>query len=172
MRDPSRGWLILQTKPNQESVANGALARAGITVYYPQIRVEQTRARQTRTVNKAFLSRYIFVAATGGLGIYWLRQYSGVASIVRVGEVPAVVSDAVVEAIRCREVDGFIKLDPPPPVCCQFQLGQRVKITSGAHQGIRGVFQKQTGEQRAMLFLNLFGRTTRAEISLADLVAG
>jgi transcription antitermination factor NusG len=121
-------------------------------------------------VERAFLARYIFLENAGVGSISGIRRHSSITAVVRIGEIPALIAGEVIDEIRSREIAGYIKLEEPAQTPCLFRPGQRVKITEGAYQGIGGVFYRRSGEQRALLFLRWFGRTTRAEIGLSSLV--
>jgi len=164
------GWLLLQTKPNREMAATAVLRRSGFKVYLPQVRVRQTHRGQVQYVEKPFLSRYIFAVVDWNVGLTIFRSFpSSVNGVVRWGDNPLVVPHAVVEQIRDRELHGFIQLDPPPPPPDKFRKGQAVRVTNGAYSGLVGVFCKQTGTERASVFLNMFGRETLTHMRIDGL---
>jgi transcriptional antiterminator RfaH len=78
---------------------------------------------------------------------------------------PAVVSDAVIDGIKAREVDGLVRLAPPPP---EFSPGDRLRIVQGAFTGQICLFEGMTSRQRVEVLLTLLGAERRVSLAKAD----
>jgi transcriptional antiterminator RfaH len=93
----------------------------------------------------------------------------GVASIVRFGNDYAVVPDEVIEKLRQRaDPDtGLHRLGSQTP----FAPGSTVRIVAGAFDGLEGVFQRESGDERVVVLLTVLGRSTPVRIPAAFVLA-
>jgi transcriptional antiterminator RfaH len=150
-------WSVARTESLRERKAQRWLAQAGFTTYLPVI------SGKTR-LNPLFPS-YLFVqiSASG-----WSRVEStiGVLELLRAGDRPAVIADCVTGEIQAREQDGIVRLPERP----RWQVGDRIVVGSGTFLGQIGLFDGMGPRQRVFVLLNLFGRQTRAELALDDLL--
>ena len=80
-----------------------------------------------------------------------LRSTYGVTNIVRFGEQPARVSDAVIEAIAKRQ-QANVQI---------FQPGDRVRITGGAFAGLEGVFEQNDRDARVSILMEFMAKQQR-----------
>jgi transcription antitermination factor NusG len=86
----------------------------------------------------------------------------GVASIVRFGHDYTVVPDAVIENLRQRA-------DPDTGLHClgrqtPFEPESMVRIVAGAFDGLEGVFQRDSGNERVVVLLTILGCSTPVRI--------
>jgi transcriptional antiterminator RfaH len=84
---------------------------------------------------------------------------------VRFGDDYAVVPDAIVDNLRTRA-------DPDTGLHClrghsSFAPGSNVRIVAGVFDGLEGVFQRESGDERVVLLLGLLGRDTLVEVPAA-----
>jgi len=90
----------------------------------------------------------------------------GVIRILRDGDQPAHVPDAVIDGIREREVGGVVRLPKPPP----FRSGDRVRVVRGPFEGHFGLYDGMAPHERIFVLLSLFGASIRTEMAEADVV--
>lgn len=159
-------WYLIHTKPTRELVAAENLRRQGYELYYPRlVRPTRVRGRWLDRVASLF-PRYLFLRlSVGDQAIAPVRSTTGVASIVRFGGDYAVVPDAIVDNLRMRA-------DPDTGLHClhsrsSFQPGSNVRIVAGVFDGLEGVFQRESGDERVVLLLGLLGRDTLVQIPAA-----
>jgi transcriptional antiterminator RfaH len=153
-------WACARTLPQRESFASERLIAGGFEIFAPKIETK-------RSVAMLFPSYlFIFVVAQ------WrtIDCTPGVLKLIRFGDTPAKVPEAEIESLR-RRVDaiGVIRLPPPPPPRPRrtVQPGARVRIISGAFQGLAGLYQGQTTRERELVLLRVLGGQRSVAIASA-----
>jgi transcriptional antiterminator RfaH len=160
-------WHVIYTQPKKELWVNRQLEDRGLDIYFPVLQFDRGYGRGIRL--EPFFPHYLFVkvdlATSHASGLRWL---AGVRSIVEVGNEPAVVPDAVIEALHQR-LDAHTKKVLRPSEWL-FQPGQKVAITSGPLKGFEAVFQKGlSGEQRVQVLLDFLGNQVRTTVRIDQL---
>ena len=91
-----------------------------------------------------------------------MRSTRGVVGLVRFGGQPAVVPDAVMDALRQREdaASGMHQDNRP-----LFSAGDAVKLVDGPLAGMEGVFTEQDGDKRVIVLLELLGKANKVRVS-------
>jgi transcriptional antiterminator RfaH len=152
-------WFLIFTKPAGENAAKQNLERQGFRVYYPRlVRPALYRGRWVDRI-VALFPRYLFVQLdVVRQSMAPLRSTVGVANVVRFGNDAAVVPDLLVDDLlrRADPVSGLHRLSARRP----FAPGDRVNVIAGAFEGLCGIFERDAGEERAVILLALLGRCT------------
>lgn len=155
-------WYVVCCKPRQESVAQENLQRQGFEVYLPRIMAR--RRKQSRWVDaiEMLFPRYLFVRVDRQRrSTASIRSTRGAVGLVRFGLEPAVVPDRVIEAIRARE-DAATGLHDQLRLA--FRAGETVTMLEGPFTGIDGIFANEDGDERAILLIELLGKTNRVRV--------
>jgi transcriptional antiterminator RfaH len=149
-------WYLIHTKCSQEPVAEFNLRRQGYDVYHPRLlRPARSRGHWVSRICSLF-PRYLFIRlAVGQQAMGPIRSTFGVANIVRFGDAYAVVPDPIVEELRARAdpETGLLRLQSRA-----FEPGVSVRIIAGLFEGLEGVFQRESADERVVLLLELLGR--------------
>lgn len=170
-------WFLARTHHNQEARARDALTQPyrACVVYLPLTRSTIIHARRKRTVDRAFLSRYLFVLDQGQ-GTAVIRSAPGVASLVPRGSGLLMVNQRWVDAITAREIDGtndhgepqrYVDLGEDTVVSDPrvFIPGEQVRVTDGPFALFGGIWERGLNNgQRAVIAVNIFGRMTPVEL--------
>jgi transcriptional antiterminator RfaH len=153
-------WYLVHTRPACERVAQVNLERQGYGVYYPRL-LQPVRARG-RWVERlvSLFPRYVFLQLeVGRQPLAPAQSTVGVTTVVRFGFDYAVVPNKVVEDLRARADPAtgvhHLGLHKKP-----FAPGSKVRIVAGAFDGLGGVFQRQSGDDRVIVLLKLLGQDT------------
>ena len=156
-------WYAVCCKPRQESVAEENLLRQGFRVYLPRIRIRQRRRGQWIDAVEVLFPRYIFIRIDPlRRSTAAVRSTRGVVGLVRFGGQPAVVPDAVMDALREREdADSGLHQDNRP----LFNAGEPIKLVDGPLSGMEGVFTQQDGDKRVIVLLELLGKANKVTVS-------
>ena len=156
-------WYAVCCKPRQESVAEENLLRQGFRVYLPRIRIRQRRRGQWIDAVEVLFPRYIFIRLDPKRrSTAPVRSTRGVVGLVRFGGQPAVVPDAVMDALREREdADSGLHQDNRP----LFNAGEPIKLVDGPLSGMEGVFTQQDGDKRVIVLLELLGKANKVTVS-------
>ncbi len=156
-------WYAVHCKPRQEAVAEENLRRQGFHVYLPRIRIARRRRGQWIDAIEALFPRYAFIRVDPlRRSTATVRSTIGVVCLVRFGGQPAVVPDAIMEALARRE-DAASGLHQDNRTL--FCAGERVKLVDGPLTGLEGVFTQQDGEKRVIVLLELLGKANRIRVS-------
>ena len=159
-------WYLIHTKSRREEVAENNLRRQGYQVYHPRLlRPARIRGRWVDRVSSLF-PRYLFLRlAVGHQAMAPVRSTVGVGNIVRLGFDYTVVPDAIVENLRLRAdaETGLHRLHDHSLL----KPGSNVRIVAGVFDGLEGVFQRDSGDERVVLLLGLLGRDTLVQLPAA-----
>lgn len=144
-------------------MAEEHLRRQGFDVYLPRLMTRQRRNGAWREGVQALFPRYLFVRVDRlRQSVAPIRSTRGAVGLVRLGGEPAMVPDEVIEAIRARaEAETGLHADPAR----SFRRGVRVAVVEGPLAGLEGIFTSDDGEQRAVILMELLGKTHRVRVS-------
>ena len=150
-------WYLIHTKPSAEAAAQANLERQGFEVYFPRLRQPLRRRSHWIEAIVALFPRYLFLRLREGQqALGPVRSTIGVTNIVRFGANYAIVPDQVVNELRSRAdpESGLHRLTRCPP----FSRGAAVKVAIGPFSGLEGLFEREDGQDRVVVFLNVLGR--------------
>lgn len=156
-------WYAVFCKPRQEAVAEENLLRQGFHVHLPRIRTRQRRRGQWVDAVEALFPRYLFIRIDPlQRSTAPVRSTLGVVGLVRFGGEPAVVPEAVMDALlrRADSASGLQQDDRP-----LFCAGEPIKLVEGPLAGMEGIFTQQDGEKRVIVLLELLGKANKIRIS-------
>jgi transcription antitermination factor NusG len=155
MLTPQSFWAVVQTEPQREHIVRLLLMRLGFETYMPRIKHRNRIALLFPT--------YIFVRiAELWYPILWTAH---VIRLLMSGDKPAQLKDEIMQSIRKREVDGFVKL----PVERRLKAGQKIKVIGGSFVGQIGLYQGQTSRDRERVLLDLLGQSVPVELPGKDI---
>ena len=160
-------WYLVYSKARQEDVAACGLEEQGYVIYLPKLRVRRRRPGGTVEVDQPLFPRYLFIQPGEAEQAISPAQYTaGVQKLIRFGTEFLPVHQKVVTALKAREdpETGCHHLVVPA-----MKPGDKVRIASGAFEGIEGIFEARTGSDRVVLLLNLLGQQTRTVVPLEEL---
>lgn len=163
---PTSDWFVGYTKPRLESQARDNLLRQGFEVYLPFFKV--FKRGQPDGVCEPMFPRYLMLRPQdGGRSLSVVRSTIGMVGLIRFGDTPAMLSDAVVATIRAREAE---RAAASRDALIPFVAGQAVRVVGGPLGGLAGVVQA-VASQRVAVFLELLGRPTRVVVPAQQLAA-
>ena len=159
----------MHTKPSSEQVAATHLARQGFETYLPRLKHRALKGARWAERVVALFPRYVFIrldVLTQALAP--VRSTRGVSGVVRFGEEAAVVPDGVIDTLfrRADPETGLHHLSDRRPT-----RGSAVSVVGGALAGLEGIFERDLGDERAVILLSLLGRSTPVCVNSAFVVA-
>jgi transcriptional antiterminator RfaH len=158
-------WYVVHTQSQNEGRADLNLRRQGFVTYLPRYLRTRRHARRVETVARPLFPRYLFVAMDVARDRWRAVQSTfGVSGLVVVGNDPVALPDGLVDEIRARECEGFIKLGLPAGVA----PGSPVRLVDGVFAEYRGVLERLAGELRVAVLLKLLGREVRVFVPVAS----
>jgi len=156
-------WAAAQLQPQRDQLALHCLRLFGFETYAPRLRDRRTVHGCKVIKTPLLFPGYIFVLVQ----LQWSQaQWApGIARLVMDGSTPAAVPDAVVAALKAREVSGLIELPPPPP---RFRRGDYVRVRRGPFANKVGLYAGMKPRDRVAVLLSLLGGSRRVELAHAD----
>lgn len=162
-REGANRWYAVSCKPRQEAIAEENLLRQGFHAYLPRIRIRRRRRGQWTDAVEVLFPRYIFIRLDPlRRSTATVRSTRGVVGLVRFGGQPAVVPDAVMDALLQRE-DAASGLHQDNRQA--FRSGDPVRLVDGPLSGINAVFAQQDGEKRVIVLMELLGKANKVSVS-------
>ena len=163
-------WYTVQSKPRQEAVAEQQLQNQGYSTYLPKIRHRKQRGGKWTQVTEPLFPRYLFIHVDPNeQSLAPVRSTIGVAALVRFGQILRPVPNEVIAFLKQAE-DEFVgeRSDDSWP----FQAGDRVQVLEGPFTGLTAVYEMAVAEDRAILLLELLGRTNQIQVPHDNLALG
>ena len=157
-------WYAVHSKPRQEEQAQQQLQRQGYATYLPKIRLRKCRRGKWAKVVEPLFPRYLFIQVDADeQSLAPVRSTLGVAGLVRFGHLLRPVPDAIIDYLKQQEYAGTgLRSDDT----CPHQSGDEVEILEGPFAGLSGIFQTATGEERALVLLELLGRQNTIQVQM------
>ena len=163
-------WHAVLCKPRREALAEANLKNQGYEVFFPRMVDFRRKAGRWAQVVEPLFPRYLFLnAGDGSRSLAPVRSTPGVTDLLRFCGAPALVPPGVVEALR--------DTTDPETGCQRFRIspfarGERVRFAAGPFAGLEGVFDMESGNARAVVLLELLGKTNRLTVSRDWLATG
>ena len=153
-------WYLIQTKPQQESIAAQNLSNQGFNTFYP-------KAPINNKITPLF-PRYLFIELDDKTQNWTpIRSTKGVANFVRFGLSFAKVPNKIINMIKIQQQQTIEKLIN----ICSHQKGDDIEIQSGAFKGQKAVFQNYNSRDRVIVLLKLIGQQQEVELLEKEVVA-
>jgi transcriptional antiterminator RfaH len=155
-------WYAVFTKPRQEQRALENLSRQAYDCLLPQWTVERLRGHKLVAVREPIFSRYLFIRLSHTVQDWSpIRSTRGVVSLVSFGGRPAVLADELVQAVRT--------LSQQLPRQTLFAPDSPVTVQQGPFAGIQGLYQCQDGHERALVLIEILGKTQKLSLPLGNI---
>ena len=159
-------WRVVYCKPRQEGRAQLHLANQGYQVFLPQLRSRRRQRGADRMMIEPLFPRYLFVNLSNSQQNWApIRSTRGVVGLVRIGDHVPVVPEDLIRQLKDRSDErGVIPLwDQSEP-----DINQPVEITAGPFTGYRGIFTERSGQQRALILLEILNAERSIEVPLEN----
>jgi transcriptional antiterminator RfaH len=155
-------WYAVSTKPHQERQAELHINQCGIECFLPLLKESKIIRRTRKTVIEPLFPGYLFARFDLNKHYRAVSYATGVRKIVEFGSGPVELDATMIDAIKERLSNGYVKLMPVRPV-----HGQVVHIKGGPLAGLEAVFMREmTDRNRVLLLLNTLGFHARLTLSI------
>ena len=154
-------WYVIHTRPRQEERALENLTRQGYKAWMPWLEVEKLRGGRITKVIEPMFSRYLFIQLDQ-VTTNWgpIRSTLGVSKLVTFGNQAASISDEFVEMLQRTPLQDSKHI---------LKQGDEVEIMQGPLKGVKGIFDQQDGELRAMILIELINQSHKVQVSMQEL---
>lgn len=161
--DAVRHWHALYTRHQHEKPIAQILSNKGLEVFLPLYNATHRWQDRTKRLFLPLFPCYVFIR--GGLDRQLqILSTPGVFTVVGWAGHPAIVPDGQIEAVR-QMVENSICVEPHPYLKC----GDRVRVKSGALQGLEGILARKKNLFRLVVSLEMLGRSAAVEIDISCL---
>jgi transcriptional antiterminator RfaH len=160
-------WYAVQTKPRQEGTAALNLQRQNFHTYLPKIRLRKRHRQQWHKVVEPLFPGYLFIkVAPGEQSTAPVRSTLGVVGLVRFGSQLHSVPPQIINYLKQHEESGADASGAVVPGAAArdndewpHQHGDVVQVLDGPFAGLSGVYQMEKDQSRALLLIDLLGRS-------------
>jgi transcription antitermination factor NusG len=155
-------WAVARLEINRARLALHCLELRHFIVYLPRLRERRVVHGRRTEVSSALFPGYLFLRITNG---WWEARWSpGILDLIMANGSPAHVPDAIIDAIRSREVRGLVELAPPPGL----RPGAPVRVLCGPLAGQLGLYAGMRPRERIAILLTLLGGLQRVTLPKSD----
>jgi len=151
-------WFALQVRTRHESGVACYLQGKGYEWFLPLYRSRKRWSDRIKESDAPLFPGYLFCRFNPQDRLPILKT-PGVTQIVGYNHVPIPVDEAEIDAIRTLVASGL-----PNRPCAYFQVGNRVRIETGALRGLEGILLELKGKRRLVLSISLLQRSVSVEI--------
>jgi transcription antitermination factor NusG len=165
--DQAEYWYALQTRVHRERVVEQRLQERGVATFLPMVTEVHRWSDRKKTVQLPLFNSYLFVKlAPSKVDRLRVLCVDGVFSFVGPKGEGTPIPDAQIEAVRAL-MEGRLPWSSHPFL----EIGQRVRVRSGALQGIEGILVSRSGESSLVISVDAIQRSMAVRIEGYDVEA-
>lgn len=156
-------WVVLQTRARQEKALASTLAAMDVPYFLPLVKKARYYGRRKSSAITPLFPNYIFMRGAKDI-VYRADRTKRVAQIISVPDQDRLHRE--LNSINLA-VEQEAPLDPFP----YLKKGIRVEVRSGPFQGMEGLIEDKTKDDRLIVQIDVLGQATSLEIDGALLEA-
>jgi transcription antitermination factor NusG len=158
-------WYALYTCPRHEKRVAEQIQRRSFCCFLPLYRSVRRWKDRRKVLELALFPGYVFVRMSLENKLRVL-ELPGAVRLVSFNGQPAALPAGEIEALRDR-LSGTAGVEPHP----YLRTGHRVRVRSGAMQGLEGIVVRRKDRCRIVLSVDLIQRSVAVEVDESDLEA-
>lgn len=162
---PDGKWYALYTCPRHEKRVAEQIKQRSFSCYLPLYRSVRRWKDRRKELELALFPGYVFVQMAIERRLQVL-QLPGVVRLVSFNGQPAALPTEEIEALQERLSSGA-RVEPHP----YLRVGRRVRVRSGAMQGLEGIIVRRKDSCRVVFSIDLIMRSVAVEVDESDLEA-
>src|ERR1035438_6528505 len=153
-------WYGLQTRPRHEKIVAHRLEERGVTAFLPLISEEHRWSDRKKTVQVPLFSCYVFAKfAPNRSERLRVLRVDGVFGLVGDKGEGAPIPDGQIDAVR-----SLVETELPWSAHPFLKIGQRVRIRSGALDGMEGILLSRNGDQTLVISIDAIQRSLAVRV--------
>jgi transcription termination/antitermination protein NusG len=168
--DPSRSisslpaapenWYALHTRPRHEKIVSQRLEERGVTTFLPLVTEIHRWSDRKKKVEAPLFSCYVFAKFVPNRAERLrVLRVDGVFSLVGAQGEGAPIPDDQIDAIR-----GLVEAGLPWTSHPYLKIGERVRIRSGALDGMEGILLSCNGDQSLVISIDAIQRSLAVRV--------
>lgn len=165
--DQVEHWYALQTRVNREKVVEQRLQERGVATFLPMVTEVRRWSDRKKKVQFPLFRNYLFAKlAPSKVDRLRVLCVDGVFAFVGPRGEGTPIPDAQIEAVRAL-VHGELPWSTHPFL----KIGQRVRIRSGALDGVEGILVSRSGESTLVISVDAIQRSMAVRVEGYDVEA-
>ncbi len=151
-------WYALATQPRHEKVVAGQLFAGSVEAFLPILKTQSQWKDRKMVIDRPVFPGYVFarIDLNERMSVY---RIPGVLRILSFNGQAAAIDDYEIEAVRICLTRGSYPETHPFPV-----VGEKVRVKSGALQGVEGIVTRVKNQCRIVVSIALIHQSVSAEI--------
>jgi len=156
----AENWYGLQTRPRHEKIVAQRLEERGVTTFLPLVTEEHRWSDRRKTVQMPLFTCYVFAKFVSNRSERLrVLRVEGVFGLVGAKGEGAPIPDDEISAVRS-VVTGQLPWSSHPFL----KIGQRVRIRSGALNGLEGVLVSRNGDRSLVISVEAIQRSLAVRV--------
>ncbi len=153
-------WYGLQTRPRHEKIVAHRLAERGVTTFLPLVTEVHRWSDRKKSVELPLFSCYVFARFVPNR-VERLRvlRVEGVFGLVGAQGEGTPIPDSEIEAVR-----SLVETELPWSSHPFLKIGQRVRIRSGALDGMEGILVSRNGDRTLIISVEAIQRSLAVRV--------
>jgi|SRR5215471_15683129 len=161
----TENWYAVLTRARHEKTVAHRLGEKGVTTFYPTVTEVHRWSDRKKTVELPLFSCYLFVKL--------IPSNEDRQRVLRIDSVLGLVgTDRMGTPIPSEQIDAVRTLvaEKLPYSCYPYlKTGQRVRVRSGALDGVEGILMSRKGDRKLILSIDAMQRSLAIEIDGYDM---
>ena len=160
LAEQAEHWYALHTRPKHEKAVVQRLAERGVTTFLPIITEVHTWSDRKKKVEQPLFGCYVFARfVPNRADRLRVLRVDGVLALVGSRSEGTPVPDEQIDAVRTL-VEGSMSWSPYPFL----KIGQRVRIRSGALDGLEGILVSRNGNSTLVISVDAIQRSLAVRV--------
>jgi transcription antitermination factor NusG len=153
-------WYGLQTRPRHEKIVAQRLQERGVATFLPLVTETHRWSDRKKTVELPLFSCYVFAKFTANRAERLrVLRVDGVFGLVGAKGEGTPIPDAQIDAVR-----NLVETELPWATHPFLKIGQRVRIRSGALDGMEGILLSRNGDQTLVISIDAIQRSLAVRV--------
>lgn len=152
-------WHALRVRPRCEKNVTAAISGKDYETFLPVYRQARQWSDRVKNLDLPLFPGYVFCRGDFA-GKPRLVSTPGVMGILHFGGIPAVISEAEIDALKAVVRSG-VRVEPWQ----YLREGERVRIQKGLLAGLEGILVRTKGDDRVVLSVEMICRSVAVEVS-------
>jgi transcription antitermination factor NusG len=153
-------WYSLHTRPRHEKIVAQRLQERGVSTFLPLVTEVHRWSDRKKSVQMPLFSCYVFAKFTPNRAERLrVLRVEGVFSLVGSGGEGSPIPEDQIDAVR-HLVEGDIPWSSHPFL----KIGQRVRIRSGALDGLEGILVSRNGDRTLVISVDAIQRSLAVRV--------
>jgi transcription antitermination factor NusG len=155
LQPPAESWYALHTRPRHEKAVVQRLSDRGVETFLPMVREVHRWSDRKKSIELPLFTCYVFArVAPNKIERLNVLRVDGVLGLVGSRNEGSPIPDEQIDALRTL-VDGTADWSPHPFL----KIGERVRIRSGALDGLEGILVSRNGDQTLVISVDAIQRS-------------